>query len=313
MAKENGYTPTPDDLRKLRESVDVLVNRGAVRDDARRLLKVLEDKDSWGLPDDYVAASKRSLKGFMSRPYIFPEDVEDLVGAFDQEQKFAYVDWAKKRETAAQVGRKIKRVVQSTARVAIIVLGTSYLGYFGYQGISTEVAAQNSPEAVAKKQAEKMQWEQSHTLDLGWTQESAYHWRFKYPPFDPNIDYIDSNYKNSSKLITSGNRMIVAPPPEDQSIVKGIFGDIIPDDDFYASISPYTKLDGNVVPKITVITPGGSNNQEVILRNEPMESMETRVVYAYNTDKQKERYLKVSVGGKDSVQVSVVKPVKRQN
>lgn len=317
---EKKFYPSPEDLTKFRTSVDVLIRRGVVREEVRDLLEFFQDGNTWGLPSDHVAVSRRVLKGFLEMPYLFPEDVKGILGVVKQEERFARVNWELRRKQVAVVSKRLSRLAVLTGLVIVGAFGApsaiSTVGDLYYQAfLSPEVIARQQEENLQKqtrenedqlkKQQEVLQLEQFGTLGLDWTVESTSGWKFRYLPYDPAVEYQEVDYSGGSLAFGSGLSIYISKPPEERDIWSN--NDTL---DIYANIQQ--RLDKTKVPKLQIITPRGTPNIDMLLRTESSPEVDARVVHVYNAQTHKDRYLKITViPGQTALQITQMTPVKR--
>lgn len=309
--KQHGSDPSPEDIKKLESSIGMLTQRGAVRDEARNLLKVLGKENGWGLPKDHVEASIRVLGSFMKRPSLFQEDVEDLTRAFKQEEKFARVDWALKREA---IGKKLKRAKDVTIAVAAIAFGAFSL----YVGANSVVAwnTANTPEAIAQREIEnqrgqerqaKIDAENARVLGLTPSQISVKGFRIHYNPKDKNVRYVEAGgelgfFAISTKYI--GTKYEVSwkeKSNQKTNIETGIYA------------SKYTRSDCKKIPALLLNTGYIDSNALWYLNDQPTEDLDNSVVVFENVKTQQEYFLAINVPddptGGDVLQFKLMKKV----
>lgn len=313
------HTPSPDDLKALQASIAVLTERGAVRGEARELLKVLEKDNTWGLPKDQVKASIRALGNFMQRPAIFQEDIEDLTKVFRQEEKFARIDWAKKKEA---IGERFKKAKDVTLRVAAAALGIGSLYLIG-NGVTAWNEANNTPEAIAQRAAddqqkqetirvkqeqtrrEQLQVENIRTLGLTPSAISEKGFRIHYNPIDRNVKYVEVGGELGFFSINKDYMINWTQKKNDKETT-------IVETNVY--ISTYTRVsDGKKVPKLVSRISGYSNSGAIddswYLRDQPTEEIDTSVVVFEDVKNQKEYLFAISSPDNVGYQFRLMKKV----
>lgn len=296
-------TPSPDDLKALQASITMLTERGAVRGEARELLKVLEKDNTWGLPKDQVKASIRALGNFMKRPAIFQEDIEDLTKVFKQEEKFARIDWTEKKKA---IGERIKKAKDVTLRVAVAALGIGGLYLIGSE-VTAWNAANSTPEVVAQREAEnqqrqeairvkqeqerqeKIKVENTRTLGLTPSAISEKGFRIRYNPFDKSVRYVEVGgelgYFNISNTYSTRNYVNWDQRKNDKekiSVETNIY------------VGYYNRVeDGKRLPAL-VSGLTGTVGEAWYLRDISTEEIDASVVVFEDVRNQKEYYLKIS-------------------
>lgn len=317
---EKKFHPSPEDLTKLKTSVDALVRRGAAREETRGLLEIFSNGNTWGLPDDHIDASRRVLRGFLERPYLFPEDVKDILGVVKQEERFTRVNWELRRKQVAVVSKRLSRLAVLTGLVIVGAFGAppaiNTVGDLYYQAnLSPEAIARQQEENLQKqitdkenqlrKEQEQLQQEQAMVLGSDWTVESYGGWRFRYLPFDTDVEYQEVSYSGSSVVFNGGYYISVSKSPEERSLLGEN------KDDLWVLAGTHKRSNGETIPKLEIRPKSSSSTITVFLRNNNGSNLDTRVVHAYQTDSQREKYFKITVvPGKNMLQITQMTPVK---
>lgn len=173
---------------------------------------------------------------------------------------------AKKKRMDQQ--RAIKRQVYRIGLPVLAVLSVLGIGDVAYNNIF-------SPEATAQRQAQetadKIKFENENTLGLKPSSLTFADWRIRYPLKEQNVDYIESERKEDKIIIRDGSNMLYG---------SGVFksGSSTSFGKIGIYINNYKRSDGMVVPKLKIITKGSNPNQDRILRNQPTDETDNRVV-----------------------------------
>lgn len=172
---------------------------------------------------------------------------------------------------------KVGEVVGFSALMTAPVGGLMYLTY----------VAELSPEAQARKAAEKQArkeaLERDQILGLTPTAVSESGWRVKYPASERNVDYVKAG--NNIFTVVSGTN-IKFP------------SHIFESGDTNISLSDYTRLDGKVVPQLSIVVQNQREGksriiEDWILRDQPTEGIDTRVVVLENPKKGELQYFSI--------------------
>jgi hypothetical protein len=323
IGKEKNYQPTPGDVELFKETLDVLVARGESRDEARKLLNVLQNPNGLGVSTDHVAASKRMLSVLLNRPYIPEEETQYLNIALNEEAKIAQVNWRKRKQAAALAFKKTVRLAGAGLVLFSTVTGTKLcFDQYNQNYNSPEAIAQRAAEANQKEQAtisinamqiqraneqreDQLKREQDMTLGLSWTKASEFNWKFKYLPPNPNINFETFGAQGISGLFGIGRHVSLKNNPGEERHTENSIST-----NLRVSVHAYPRLDGKVVPMLKILGKDDKILQEVILRTEPAPDMDTRVIFGYDTGLSRERYFKIEIGPSPSQEQILVTSMK---